>query len=92
MRVIISCKDDEEIPKLIIECKYFEIMKREAIVGCGEDFEGTVFKILIPEGLSEKIEKWMFINGKYDFSKFKTYMSNKEKTKWLCIYDPEEEK
>lgn len=95
MRIIVSYKDDNEVSKFIIECKSVKIDKNEVMVitNRGDYFDGPIFKFDIPEGLSEKIEKWMFINGKYDFSRFKTYLiTSKEKNKWLCVYDPEEEK
>lgn len=93
MRAIISYKDSNEVSKFIIEFKYFKIKENEAaiITSNEENFEGPIFKIDIPKGLSEKIEKWMFINGKYDFSGFKTYVISKRKDKWICVYDPEEE-
>jgi len=95
MRIVVSYKDGDEISKFITECKSVKISKNEALAITNREdfFNGLIFKFDIPEGLSEKIEKWMFINGKYDFSGFKTYViTSKEKNKWLCVYNPEEEK
>ena len=87
VRIIISYKDGDEVSKFIIECKNVKISKNEVVVilNRGEFFDGPIFKFDIPEGFSEKIEKWMFINGKYDFSDTMHLATNRMPTKYYDV-------